>query len=268
MPHWIYIPTPASSGWLPSDLSTLAGWWDASDSATLFNATSGGSLPSDGQKIHRWEDKSGDANHMTQSTDALRPIRQTAELNGLDVAEGSSFSMKTGSQPFGATLTEFTVMVAFKTTATLADDVLFRPASGIQLATASDGRLLFDCAPGGDSRAQFGSGTLSGGTPYIVGGDYKGSSDRCRAWRNGSSGTDAPSNEVPAEISIGSSVTALIGDSDATSAYNAAGQLGEIVFCTSLLSDSEREKLEGYLAHKWGLEGDLPSGHPYKNSAP
>ena len=28
------------------------------------------------------------------------------------------------------------------------------------------------------------------------------------------------------------------------------------------------EKAEGYLAHKWGLEGNLPSDHPYKSSAP
>lgn len=28
------------------------------------------------------------------------------------------------------------------------------------------------------------------------------------------------------------------------------------------------QKAEGYLAHKWGLQGNLPNTHPYKNSAP
>ena len=28
------------------------------------------------------------------------------------------------------------------------------------------------------------------------------------------------------------------------------------------------KKAEGYLAHKWGLEGNLPADHPYKSSAP
>jgi hypothetical protein len=28
------------------------------------------------------------------------------------------------------------------------------------------------------------------------------------------------------------------------------------------------EKAEGYLAHKWGLTGSLPSNHPYKNTQP
>lgn len=31
---------------------------------------------------------------------------------------------------------------------------------------------------------------------------------------------------------------------------------------------SEFERAEGYLAHKWGLTSNLPSNHPYKNSAP
>ena len=31
---------------------------------------------------------------------------------------------------------------------------------------------------------------------------------------------------------------------------------------------SDVEKAEGYLAHKWGMDGLLPAGHPYKNSAP
>ena len=31
---------------------------------------------------------------------------------------------------------------------------------------------------------------------------------------------------------------------------------------------SDVEKAEGYLAHKWGLTGNLPVTHPYKSSAP
>ena len=31
---------------------------------------------------------------------------------------------------------------------------------------------------------------------------------------------------------------------------------------------SDVEKAEGYLAHKWGMNGLLPNSHPYKSSAP
>jgi hypothetical protein len=31
---------------------------------------------------------------------------------------------------------------------------------------------------------------------------------------------------------------------------------------------SHVERVEGYLAHKWGQESNLPSDHPYKSAAP
>lgn len=41
--------------------------------------------------------------------------------------------------------------------------------------------------------------------------------------------------------------------------------LYEVVF---LADDTHRQKVEGYLAHKWGIQGSLDAGHPYKSSAP
>jgi len=45
------------------------------------------------------------------------------------------------------------------------------------------------------------------------------------------------------------------------------GLIGEIVIFDEF-DLTTRRKTEGYLAHKWGLSGDLPSGHPYKSAAP
>ncbi len=44
--------------------------------------------------------------------------------------------------------------------------------------------------------------------------------------------------------------------------------MAEVVIADSALSDADREKAEGYLAHKWGLEGNLPGGHPHKAAPP
>lgn len=46
------------------------------------------------------------------------------------------------------------------------------------------------------------------------------------------------------------------------------GDVCEIIITPSLLDATARQKLEGYLAHKWGLAANLPSGHPYKSSPP
>ncbi|MEL0004970.1 MAG: hypothetical protein VW643_04150, partial [Opitutales bacterium] len=47
------------------------------------------------------------------------------------------------------------------------------------------------------------------------------------------------------------------------------GDLAELIICDTALSDSDIQKVEGYLAHKWGLQSSLPSsGHSYKTSPP
>ena len=33
-------------------------------------------------------------------------------------------------------------------------------------------------------------------------------------------------------------------------------------------TDLLREEIEGYMAHKWGLEGNLPADHTYKTDPP
>lgn len=43
---------------------------------------------------------------------------------------------------------------------------------------------------------------------------------------------------------------------------------GNILEVIAVTTTTDREKIEGYLAHKWGLEADLPANHPYKNSQP
>jgi hypothetical protein len=48
---------------------------------------------------------------------------------------------------------------------------------------------------------------------------------------------------------------------------NADSDWGEAIFVEDA-TQSNSDKIEGYLAHKWGLTGDLPSNHPYKTTAP
>ena len=46
------------------------------------------------------------------------------------------------------------------------------------------------------------------------------------------------------------------------------GNLYELLVFDNAVDDTDRELLEGYLAHKWGLAAKLPVNHPYKNLAP
>lgn len=60
--------------------------------------------------------------------------------------------------------------------------------------------------------------------------------------------------------------TRSIGVNKAGDALN--GTLGELVIFNAALSQTDREKMEGYLAWKWGLVANLPGGHPYKSAPP
>jgi hypothetical protein len=46
------------------------------------------------------------------------------------------------------------------------------------------------------------------------------------------------------------------------------GSLCEVLVIASSVSTANRQTIEGYLAHKWGLSSSLPSDHPYKSAPP
>lgn len=46
------------------------------------------------------------------------------------------------------------------------------------------------------------------------------------------------------------------------------GAIGEILIYAAALTTEQRQIIEGYLAHKWGMAAKLPSNHPYKTVAP
>jgi hypothetical protein len=45
-------------------------------------------------------------------------------------------------------------------------------------------------------------------------------------------------------------------------------QLGELILGPGSLTQSQIDSAFGYLSHKWSLEGNLPTEHPYKSAAP
>jgi hypothetical protein len=85
-----------------------------------------------------------------------------------------------------------------------------------------------------------------------------------RAWLNG---TQYGGDVANAQLStFGTSQQVRFGRHQ-TSQFSDAFDLGEVIF-TEDISQVNSQKIEGYLAHKWGLTADLPSSHPFKTSAP
>lgn len=46
------------------------------------------------------------------------------------------------------------------------------------------------------------------------------------------------------------------------------GDFGDFLAISKRLTTSEIEEIEGHLAHKWGIQANLPDSHPYKSAPP
>jgi hypothetical protein len=46
------------------------------------------------------------------------------------------------------------------------------------------------------------------------------------------------------------------------------GNMCEVITYSVALGTDDRQKMEGYLAWKWGIQDNLPADHPYKSTAP
>ena len=54
----------------------------------------------------------------------------------------------------------------------------------------------------------------------------------------------------------------------ATAGSGANLHISEFIVYNEVVAGLDREIMEGYLAHKWGIASSLPTGHLYKSSAP
>ena len=265
--------------WTPAYLPNgeLMNWYDASDITTLWQNIAGTTAVSvSGQTVQRWNDKSGNGNHLTSSSG---PAYTTGVMNSLPVLRYNGNIMAKLFPAMGNAADNYTVIGVFKVASNSGWDnwVDWGPSSGYsgQVFVTSGVR------PGGPAQAMeftFGSGTgedtataVTGQPAFIFEGSASQTTSlnaQASVWLNGTfqGATNPDSYTVPS-----SSVTQI---SLGVSGQTPHGDYAELIVLntgTNTLADSDRQMIEGYLANKWwgtGASNPLPSGHPYKNSAP
>lgn len=252
MPIAALSPAAAAS-WTPSLLTTKA-WWDAADGATL-TIVSG--------KISAWADKSGNGYTASQGTAGNRPAYDATGINGqpaiLYTANPQTLTASTLSA--AANVSTHYAAVRIDSVAAYRPILYSDAAAGYALRfTSTNGYLVLESA----AAHTIGTATSSnlGTLPYVavVGCVYDQPSGAFSLYVNGTltgSGTDTYGFAGSTGVEIGW---------DGGGSFN--GEIGEIVRCDSTLGTTDRQKLEGYLAWKWGAQATLPGGHPYASAPP
>ena len=232
-----------------NDLSPAL-WLDAADASTITES---------GGKVSQWDDKSGNNNHATQGTASARFSTGTRTLNGLNVLDGDGTDLMSGSIDYG-TSGEFSVfMVAVLDNINNSYDGVFANAgsNNWQFVAASNSQFN-----GAINEAGRTSTTLSGG-PFSGPSIYNAEFDNGvkTGWIDGTDrGSVSGGNNI-----TGTQTYRLFSNDGGNNMPD--GAIAEYLIVHDVSVDT-RQKIEGYLAHKWGLAGSLPQDHPYKASAP
>jgi hypothetical protein len=275
--------------WTPSQITTAL-WLDAADASTLYDATSGGSLVAADGTVARWQDKSGNARHATQATSINRPLRKTAYEGGVDsiLFDGSNDAIALAADLSIGTHTVFVVArnTATITSATSAQVLLSGGSYTYPSTTTSEwligagaytGRLTNErlwnlvLAHSASAADLYGYGktnanvstAIIGVSSYSPGGTFVGRLNGSADYATTSAG-GAYSNTNTRRPTL----LRGVGNAFSTTSDHWSGTISEVVVSASVLSASDIEKVEGYLAHKWGMTANLPGGHPYKSVAP
>jgi len=276
--------------WTPSELgSSVAAWYDG-DISSYYDATSGGNLvQTNGTVVKRWEDVSGNAYHVSSSTTST--TLATNFLNGKNVLKGdgiaSNSALTLADVPLGRNVANLSVVSVFKVNVSgsnrgpyglyvdgsgkkrancYTDDNVFKYNS-IRLDSDTQARTSVDTGFFPTTVSTISSGWVISLTTsrfsqqsfrcYINGTIRR--NDTVTGWTGNSSDTNSDR------------ITVLGADYESQATYPSLnGEMAEmlVIHDDVAFDDDLRTKLEGYLAHKWGLTNNLPSGHPYKYEPP
>ena len=250
--------------WTPAEITTAL-WLDAADTNTITL---------NGGNVSQWDDKSGEERHVSQPSSTLQPgytAGSHLSFDGVDdfLSAGSNYLYATAED---GGMTSFVVASSWNDEQNLASFVY---DSGNYLI-AGYGVLI------NPRRIRlYTSSEVIDDDPYpLLGNSYNVVSTRVAfensqtIYLNGSQFatgamtlaelTATQITNFPSRSSSGGPF--VLGRqsktfSDAGRALH--GNLRELILVRGALDDADRQRIEGYLAHRWGLESNLPTGHPY-----
>lgn len=242
------------NGWTPSDAGALI-WLDAQDTATLSE---------DAGELTAWADKGANAVQVSPTSAANRPVVDPVGLNGLPAIDFDGDDDLEG--PGMALAPDMCLLVIAEIGQVVnGSESLIDFQSQNLKVRANNGsafRARFELQNGGTVNLNPSPVMDYSGAAHLFLARYDSGSQQIEVWIDGAMVASGGGYTNPIAASDNMRLMRHFG-----SALRLEGKLGEVAAISSALA-ADRERLEGYAAHRWGLTGLLPAGHPYKSAAP
>lgn len=252
---------------IPTDLDNLAYWFDAADTANMILSSG----------VQQWNVRAGNG-QLTQATAGSRPTHSTTGRNGRPAVSGDgtirhmTASVMTGWPNETTTETMFSLTWFPSTTNTG-----FRSIFGHGSATTAIRQMCKRDTNGGSVEADRPGATaataasdtfVENPAPTMLNVD----TILCAEFKSSgievfSNGQYTKAKAVAFDSNANSIGTLFRFPYGGTTGYW-NGSLQDLFGYSDELTLAERNRVEGYLAHRWGVSGLLPSGHPYKTYGP
>ncbi|MDA0343881.1 MAG: hypothetical protein O3B07_06795, partial [Verrucomicrobia bacterium] len=253
---------------LQKDDWDLSLWLDAADLTSMDQGSSPGAVgpPGNGASVGFWQDKSGSGHHAVKVSG--NPQYQVQSFNNSFPCiepNGGYFEISNSATEMDQ-LSAFTFVTAFKWTNThTGDKLMYKGATGWHrnFATFYIGKFNTGAGQGtGFWVAENGTrGKMDGNSNtdardqskiFVI--KYDGSGPNATFYINGDQERFHNMNPAWTQLPPTPSDSIHVGGN-----Y----QIAELLFFEKALGDDDRKKIEGYVAHKTGLNGDLFYTHPY-----
>jgi hypothetical protein len=241
--------SPGFTSWDPS-LITTALWLDAADASTVTTVSGA---------VSQWNDKSGNSRNATQATAARRPL---VTANGLASKSVITFTQVSNNFMDVSLLSYQSAFILYTNT----NNTAYETPLGSVFDQAGDTGVRGGAYHGFENNSQI-FDTLYTRSETLNGQNFA----------NGSSIGNGLSTPRPVNPAIFSHIatTAFTSQNelvkiggDSIFGREITGIIAEIIMLSGAASTDTRQRIEGYLAHKWGLAANLPNDHPYKVNPP
>ena len=248
----------------PASITSMATWLDATDTSTLYSDSNGSTLiSSNASSVRYWRDKSTNSNNMRVSSAPNPPTYQTGSFNGQSTLlfNNAYFNAVTLSKVSAQNASIFAFYKSNLGSGTQAP-IVYGNISGVSTEVGMYPNYYFHRHNNGNDN---GVSITDAYIPLV--GEILYSDSSLQYYNNfnnispGSPVLGTPGNVFySGYFNVGTYQTGV--------GLNPQFYIGEVIIYNKLVSTTERQQVEGYLAWKWGLVSNLPSNHPYKNAPP